>query len=66
MTSNGVLTSCARVRRYGLDGEDGQDHSSIGEQLHLSREAIRQIEAKAIAKLRDPSVIRKLYRPDPS
>ncbi|MGX4695559.1 sigma-70 family RNA polymerase sigma factor [Streptomyces sp. JNUCC 63] len=54
------------IRRYGLDGEDGQDYSAIGEQLHLSREAIRQIEAKAITKLRDPSVIRKLHRPTSS
>ncbi|MFD4955330.1 sigma-70 family RNA polymerase sigma factor [Streptomyces sp. NPDC058451] len=51
------------IRRYGLDGEDGQCLDSIGEQLHLSREAVRQIEAKAFAKLRHPDVICKLVRP---
>ncbi|MFJ2566521.1 sigma-70 family RNA polymerase sigma factor [Streptomyces sp. NPDC087568] len=49
------------IRRYGLDGEEGQRLESIGEQLHLSREAVRQIEAKALAKLR--SVLGELIRP---
>ncbi|PWT91539.1 MAG: RNA polymerase sigma factor RpoD [Acidobacteria bacterium] len=38
--------------RFGLD--DGNSHTlkEIGDQMHLSRERIRQIEAKALTKLR--------------
>lgn len=50
------------VRRYGLDGEPGQCLSSIGKQLKLSREAVRQIEAKALSKMLHPVVLRKLVR----
>lgn len=50
------------VRRYGLDGEPAQCLSSIGEQLKLSREAVRQIEAKGLAKLLHPCVLRRLQR----
>jgi len=50
------------VRRYGLDGEPVQCLSSIGKQLKLSREAVRQIESKALAKLLHPLTLRKLVR----
>lgn len=50
------------VRRYGLDGEPPQRLSSIGTQLKLSREAARQIEAKAISKLAHPNTLRRLVR----
>ena len=38
--------------RYGLD--DGRTHTleEIGEQLHVTRERVRQIEARALEKLR--------------
>jgi RNA polymerase primary sigma factor/RNA polymerase nonessential primary-like sigma factor len=48
------------VRRFGLDGEPRQRLSAIGEILGLSREAVRQVEAKAIAKIQHPSVLRSL------
>jgi RNA polymerase sigma factor (sigma-70 family) len=48
------------VRRFGLDGEPPQRLSTIGEHLKLSREAARQIESKALAKLAHPNVLAKL------
>lgn len=50
------------VRRYGLDGDPVQRLSAIGSHLKLSREAVRQIEAKALSKLNHPVVRRKLVR----
>ena len=46
--------------RFGL--EDGEVHTleEVGEQFHVTRERIRQIEAKALRKLRHPSRSRKL------
>jgi RNA polymerase sigma factor (sigma-70 family) len=41
--------------RYGLDGGEPRTLQEIGEQLHVSRERIRQIEAKAMSKLRHPA-----------
>lgn len=49
-------------RRFGLDGEPAQRLSAIGNMLGLSREAVRQIEAKALSKLNHPVVRRKLVR----
>lgn len=48
------------VRRFGLDGEPADRLADIGDMLALSREAVRQIEAKALAKLQHPIVLRKL------
>ncbi|MBB3084214.1 sigma factor-like helix-turn-helix DNA-binding protein [Geodermatophilus sabuli] len=39
------------VRRFGLDGEPEQCLASIGRQLKLSREVVRQIEGKALNRL---------------
>jgi RNA polymerase nonessential primary-like sigma factor len=50
------------VRRFGLDGEPPEKLAVIGESMALSREAVRQIEAKALAKLQHPIVLRKLNR----
>ena len=50
------------VRRFGLDGEPPQRLSTIGDHLRLSREAARQIESKALAKLAHPNVLAKLVR----
>lgn len=48
------------VRRFGLDGEPAEKLADIGETLALSREAVRQIEGKALSKLQHPIVLRKL------
>ena len=49
-------------RRFGLDGEPPQRLSAIGSILSLSREAVRQIEAKGLSKLNHPVIRRKLVR----
>lgn len=50
------------ARRYGLDGEPPEKLEQIGRALNMSREAIRQSENKAKAKLRHPVVLRRIYR----
>ncbi|TDC42548.1 sigma-70 family RNA polymerase sigma factor [Actinomadura sp. KC345] len=44
------------TRRFGLDGEPEQALRVIGERLGLSREGVRQIQQKALAKLLQPFV----------
>jgi len=41
--------------RYGLDRGEPRTLEEVGEHLHLTRERIRQIEARAMSKLRHPS-----------
>ena len=43
------------IRRFGLDGHEPQTLNEVGDLFGLTRERIRQIESKAIAKLRHPS-----------
>jgi RNA polymerase primary sigma factor len=40
------------MRRYGLEGDDDETLEEIGQSFSVSRERIRQIEAKALEKLR--------------
>ena len=54
------------VRRFGLDSEPTATLADIAESLALSREAVRQIEAKALAKIRHPLVLRKILAHDAS
>ena len=42
-------------QRFGLDGNDPRTLDQVGKYLNLSRERIRQIEARAMCKLRHPS-----------
>jgi RNA polymerase sigma factor (sigma-70 family) len=42
--------------RFGLDRGEPRTLEEVGEVFHLTRERIRQIEAKAMSKLRHPSV----------
>ena len=42
------------TRRFGLDGGREQSLRVLGEQLGLSREGVRQIQKKALAKLQGP------------
>jgi RNA polymerase sigma factor (sigma-70 family) len=44
--------------RFGLDEPGPQTLAEIGEEFDLTRERIRQIEARALGKLRHPSVAR--------
>lgn len=41
--------------RFGMDGEDEQTLEVVGREFALTRERVRQIEAKALQKLRRPS-----------
>ena len=38
-------------RRFGLDGDEGYDLESVAQYFRITRERVRQIEAKAIRKL---------------
>lgn len=48
------------VLRYGLDGNDPWTLGQIGEHFHISRERVRQIEAKALERLSYNGLIRRL------
>ncbi|MFC1671214.1 RNA polymerase sigma factor RpoD/SigA [Spirochaetota bacterium] len=48
------------VMRYGLDGSPPMSLQQIGDKFSLSKERIRQIEKKAIRRLRHPSRSQKL------
>lgn len=50
------------VRRFGLDSQPEQKLTEIGQDMNLSREAIRQIEAKSLAKLAHPALLSKIVR----
>jgi RNA polymerase primary sigma factor len=51
------------VLRFGLDGEDPWTLGEIGEYFGISRERVRQIENKALERLRYNGLIRRLKEP---
>jgi RNA polymerase primary sigma factor len=42
--------------RFGLSSEEPRTLEEIGERLNVSRERVRQIESRALSKLRNPVV----------
>ena len=46
--------------RFGLDDGKARTLEEVGKTFHVTRERIRQIEAKALRKLRHPSRSKKL------
>ena len=46
--------------RFGLDDGRARTLEEVGKEFNVTRERIRQIEAKALRKLRHPSRLRKL------
>ena len=46
--------------RYGLDDGKARTLEEVGKEFNVTRERIRQIEAKALRKLRHPSRSKKL------
>jgi RNA polymerase primary sigma factor len=48
------------ILRFGLEDGRSRTLEEVGQEFHVTRERIRQIEAKAVRKLRHPSRSRKL------
>jgi RNA polymerase sigma factor (sigma-70 family) len=48
------------VLRYGLDSNPSRTLSDVGDQLGVTRERVRQIETRALARLRHPSTMHDL------
>ena len=46
--------------RYGLDDGKQRTLEEVGREFNVTRERIRQIEAKALRKLRNPTKSKKL------
>ena len=51
----------ASARRFGLADGYSRTLEEVGRQFKVTRERIRQIEAKALRKMRHPTRIRQLH-----
>ncbi|MGF1486720.1 MAG: sigma factor-like helix-turn-helix DNA-binding protein, partial [Prochloraceae cyanobacterium] len=63
MAFSSVLTSReAEVMRlrYGLDDGNPKTLQQIGDRFKCTRERVRQLESKALKKLRNPNAIQRL------
>lgn len=47
------------IERFGLDGNDPKTLQEIADEMHVSRERIRQLESKGLAFLRNPNMQKK-------
>ena len=54
------------MRKFGLDGGREVPLQKIGKEYSLTRERVRQIEAKGLRKLRNPRSKVKQFDPNPS
>ena len=57
------------IARFGLEGGAAETLEQIGRRLRVTRERVRQIEARALRKLAalaDPALIEELAAPPPS
>ena len=58
--SSGALTDREKfilIHRYNLDGNGIKTKTEVGKQLGITRERVRQIEKRALEKLRDDKYI---------
>ncbi len=65
MINEALITRTPRERqvlamRFGLEDGNARTLEEIGKEFNVSRERIRQIEAKSLRKLRHPARSRKL------
>ncbi|MEE8330198.1 MAG: sigma-70 family RNA polymerase sigma factor [Acidimicrobiia bacterium] len=55
LTSLGALERAVMIARFGLDGAEPRTLNEVADATGLTRERVRQIEARTLARLRHPS-----------
>ena len=53
-------TKTILIERFGLDGKDPRTLEQLGKKFGITRERVRQIEAKGLRKMRHPSRTKKI------
>ena len=48
------------AHRFGLEGREVKTLDEIGKQMNVSRERIRQLQIRALQKLKRPSLMERL------